>query len=184
MQVICTEIPDVKRLSLSAFEDKRGRFLRVFDAGVYAELGLGGPFVQENVSTSGPRVLRGLHFQREAPQGKLVSVLAGAVADVAVDLRIASPTFGRWVRVDLDARVPEQVWVPPGFAHGFCVLRAPAIVMYRTTTAYDPDDQWGLSWNDPDLGIEWPLLETVLSARDRALPTLAQIKNQGLLGLR
>jgi len=180
MQVTATEIPDVLRIDLRVHEDARGRFVRAFDVDACAAAGMGGSFVQENVTTSGEGVLRGLHFQQRAPQGKLVGVVMGAVFDVAVDLRVDSPTFGRWVGVGLDADQPAQVWVPPGFAHGFCVLRAPAVVVYRTTTAHDPDDQFGVRWDDPDLAISWPLEAPILSDRDRCLPTFAELRSSGL----
>jgi dTDP-4-dehydrorhamnose 3,5-epimerase len=184
MRVIPTAIPDVLRIELSSHDDVRGRFLRVFDAVAYAGHGIAGPFEQENVSTSGPDVLRGLHFQRDQPQGKLLTVVAGAIMDVAVDLRPESGAFGRWVSVELTAEQPAQVWVPPGFAHGFCVVRAPAVVVYRTTAAHDPEDQWGIRWDDPDLAIPWPVRAPVLSPRDQALPTLMDLKSGGFFAER
>jgi len=175
MKVVQTSIPGVLRLDLQAHEDARGHFVRVFDAPVYASAGIPVDFAQDNVSVSGEGVLRGLHYQRAQPQGKLLGVLHGAIFDVAVDLRRASPTFGQWVGLRLDATAPAQVWVPPGFAHGFCVLRAPAVVHYRCTTPYDPDDQQGVRWNDPALGIDWPVEAPVVSERDAALPRLGDV---------
>jgi dTDP-4-dehydrorhamnose 3,5-epimerase len=142
---------------------------------VYAEEGIPTSFAQDNVSVSSEGVLRGLHYQRAHPQGKLVGVHAGAILDVVVDLRQASPQFGQWVGITLDSEAPEQLWVPPGFAHGFCVLRAPAVVHYRCTTPYDPEDQCGVRWNDPELGIDWPVSSPVLSERDGALPLLHEV---------
>ncbi len=180
MRVLDCSIPDVKRIDMISFEDRRGQFLRLHDEAVYNGLGIVGPFAQLNASTSGPDVLRGLHFQRRLPQGKLLSVLSGAVVDVAVDVRADSPTLGRWVSTELDANRPTQIWVPPGFAHGFCVVRAPAVVVYQTTEPHDPDDQWGIRWNDPTLGIPWPTSAPVLSDRDRALPTWDEAMKRGL----
>jgi dTDP-4-dehydrorhamnose 3,5-epimerase len=165
----------VLKIELEAHTDARGRFVRVFDAPVYAAAGIPVDFAQDNVSVSGPSVLRGLHFQHRHPQGKLLGVLEGTIYDVAVDLRVGSPGFGQWVGVMLDAAKPSQVWVPPGFAHGFCVVRAPAVVHYRCTTAYDPDDQHGVRWDDPDLDIDWPVEAPVISPRDALLPRLAEL---------
>lgn len=175
MRVVQTSLPGVLRLELEAHTDARGRFVRVFDRSHYAAAGLPVDFAQDNVSVSGPGVLRGLHYQRRLPQGKLLGVLEGAIYDVAVDLRRDSPDFGKWVGVELDARKPAQIWVPEGFAHGFCVIRAPAVVHYRCTTDYDPEDQRGVRWNDPDLGIAWPVSDPLLSPRDDALPHLGEI---------
>ena len=175
MRVTQTSLPGVLKIELQAHTDARGRFVRVFDAPVYAAAGIPVDFAQDNVSVSGSGVLRGLHFQRRAPQGKLLGVLEGTIYDVAVDLRADSPGFGRWVGVMLDAAEPGQLWVPPGFAHGFCVVRAPAVVHYRCTTAYDPDDQQGVAWDDPDLGIDWPVEVPVVSPRDALLPRLAEL---------
>jgi dTDP-4-dehydrorhamnose 3,5-epimerase len=120
-------------------------------------------------------VLRGLHFQRVNPQGKLLTVLTGAVWDVAVDIRPDSPTRGEWVGVELSAETGQQIWVPPGFAHGFCVVRAPVVVQYFCTTRYDPEAQGGIRWDDPDLGITWPVDNPHLSDRDRSLSSLAEV---------
>ena len=169
LQVLPTQIADVKILECEHFEDHRGVFVRHWDAQLWEQEGIG-PFVQDNVSVSKAGVLRGLHYQTEAPQGKLVSVLSGAIFDVAVDLRMPSPTFGEWVGVTLRAGDHRQLWVPPGFAHGFCVIDGPATVHYRCTTRYLADAQAGLRWDDPQLGIEWPIDEPILSDRDRNLP--------------
>ena len=171
MRLIETAIPAVKIVELESFADHRGVFLRYWNHADWNDAGLG-PFVADNVSTSKANVLRGLHFQTVEPQGKLVSVLAGAIFDVAVDIREGSSTFGRWVGVHLRAEEPRQLWVPPGFAHGFCVTDGPATVHYRCTTHYRPDDQGGLPWDDPRLAIEWPLSSPVLSERDAEWPGL------------
>ena len=172
MNVSPTRIPDVLVLELEHFDDARGRFIRHWDANGWAERGIG-PFVQDNVSHSEPGVLRGLHFQTKAPQGKLVSVMSGRIYDVVVDIRRDSPTFGEWVSVELSAETPRQLWVPPGFAHGFCVPDGSATVHYRCTTAYEPDHQGGIRWDCPELDIRWPVSVPVLSDRDRGWPSLS-----------
>ena len=171
MHVIPTDIPDVLVLELEHFDDDRGRFIRHWDGDRWAKFGLG-PFVQDNVSHSESGVLRGLHFQTKHPQGKLVSVMAGQIYDVVVDIRPGSSTYGQWVGVELRADVPRQLWVPPGFAHGFCVPDGPATVHYRCTTPYDPDHQGGIRWDCPELAIRWPVSSPVLSDRDQKWPTL------------
>jgi dTDP-4-dehydrorhamnose 3,5-epimerase len=128
--------------------------------------------VQDNFSRSSKGILRGLHFQEPNAQGKLVQVLAGAVYDVAVDIRRGSPTFGRWVGVELSADNRRQLWVPPGFAHGFCVLSESADFHYKCTDFYSPTSEHGIAWNDPDLGIPWPVTSPLLSAKDSAAPRL------------
>jgi len=175
VKAIPTSIPGVLRLELNTHTDPRGTFTRVFDVAVYEAAGLPGVFAQDNCSVSGLGVLRGLHYQRWQPQGKLVGVLQGAIFDVVVDLRQDSPTFGHWEGLTLDAQEMSQLWVPPGLAHGFCVLRAPAVVHYRCTAPYDPEDQRGIRWNDPDLAIEWPVATPELSERDAALPQLREV---------
>lgn len=173
MRTVPTQINDVLILELEHFDDERGVFVRHWDADRWAQVGVG-PFVQDNVSTSAPGVLRGLHFQSEDPQGKLVSVLAGAIYDVAVDIRPGSSTYGQWVGVELHASMHRQLWVPPGFAHGFCVIDGPATVHYRCTSTYQPDVQGGIVWNDPTLKIAWPIKDPILSDRDRVLPFFGQ----------
>ena len=171
MQVIPTQLADVKILQCESFEDHRGVFVRHWDAAMWEQAGIG-PFVQDNVSVSLDGVLRGLHFQREDPQGKLVAVLAGAIFDVAVDIRAGSASYGQWVGVELHAGDHRQLWVPPGFAHGFCVIAGPATVHYRCTTMYRPDSQGGVRWNDPTLAIDWPIEQPVLSEGDQKQPFL------------
>jgi dTDP-4-dehydrorhamnose 3,5-epimerase len=174
VNVIETPIPGVLVVEPKVFGDERGFFLETFNAARFAEHGLPTAFVQDNHSRSARGVLRGLHYQRRSPQGKLVSVVRGEVFDVAVDIRKGSPTFGRWFGTHLREHEHRAVWVPPGFAHGFCVLSESADFLYKCTTLYDAADDRGIRWDDPALGIDWPLAEPVLSAKDRALPTLAE----------
>ncbi|ATB40562.1 dTDP-4-dehydrorhamnose 3,5-epimerase [Cystobacter fuscus] len=167
-----TALPEVLLLEPKRFGDNRGFFMEMFHAKRYAELGIPGPFVQDNFSRSSRGILRGLHFQEPHAQGKLVQVLAGAVYDVAVDIRRGSPTFGRWVGVELSADNRRQLWVPAGFAHGFCVLSESVDFHYKCTDFYSPSSEHCIAWNDPDLGIPWPVTSPVLSAKDSAAPRL------------
>lgn len=170
MNVIKTAIEDVVIIEPKVFGDERGFFLETFQAERYAEMaGIVLPFVQDNHSSSVKNVLRGLHFQKTKPQGKLVRVVRGEVFDVAVDLRKDSPTYGQWAGVYLNEENKRQFWVPPGLAHGFVVLSDVADFEYKCTDYYDPSDEGALLWNDPDVGIEWPEgIEPILSAKDRA----------------
>ncbi|MEX0619731.1 MAG: dTDP-4-dehydrorhamnose 3,5-epimerase [Pseudohongiellaceae bacterium] len=168
MKITPTAIPDVLILEPQVHGDHRGYFMETWRKSVFEELGIAAEFVQDNQSRSGQGILRGLHYQRRNPQGKLVRVLSGEIFDVAVDLRQQSPTFGQWAGVTLSADDHRQLWVPPGFAHGFYVVSSSADIMYKCTAYYAPGDEYGLRWNDPELGIDWPLVdaEPVLSARD------------------
>ncbi|GGM03131.1 dTDP-4-dehydrorhamnose 3,5-epimerase [Pseudomonas asuensis] len=167
MEVIDTIIADVKIIQPRVFGDSRGFFLETFQADRYAEqAGITLPFVQDNHSRSTRGVLRGLHFQRSRPQGKLVRCVKGEVLDVAVDIRQDSPTFGRWVAEILSEDNKRQLWVPPGLAHGFVVLSETADFEYKCTDYYDPSDEGCLIWNDPDLGIDWKMSDPQLSAKD------------------
>ncbi len=169
MRVIDTDINDVKIIEPKVFGDERGFFLETFQARRYQEsAGIKLSFVQDNYSRSTKGVLRGLHFQKNKAQGKLVRVVRGEVFDVAVDIRTNSPTFGRWVSVILSEDNKRQFWVPPGFAHGFVVLSDSADFEYKCTDYYDPSDEGCLAWNDPTLAITWPLDKPVLSAKDQA----------------
>ena len=169
MRIKPTSISDVLLIELDSFVDHRGVFVRQWDADQWAAAGLG-PFVQDNVSFSAPGVLRGLHFQMKAPQGKLLQVMHGEIFDVAVDIRDDSSTRGQWVGVHLRAGDHRQLWVPPGFAHGFAVINGPATVHYRCTTPYDSTDQHGVRWDDPSFKVDWPLKDPILSERDAELP--------------
>ena len=175
MKAIATEIPDLLIIEPKVFGDARGFFLESYNRRALAELGLEQDFVQDNHSRSAKGVLRGLHYQVQQPQGKLVRVVAGAVYDVAVDLRRSSPAFGRWAGFELSAQNQLMAWIPPGFAHGFLVLSDYAEFLYKTTDYYAPEHERSLLWNDPVLGISWPLEgEPLLSAKDRAGLRLAQ----------
>lgn len=175
MNVIETEIPGALIIEPRVFGDQRGFFLETFQARRYAEIGLPGPFVQDNHSRSAYGVLRGLHFQWKFPQGKLVFVSRGEVFDVAVDLRRDSPAFGRWVGVTLSEENHRQFYVPPGCAHGFCVLSEIADFQYKCTDYYHPEDEGSLIWNDPDIGIQWPLETPGLSDKDARAPRFSEL---------
>ncbi|MSR22706.1 MAG: dTDP-4-dehydrorhamnose 3,5-epimerase [Gemmatimonadetes bacterium] len=171
-----TEIPDVVRVRVPRFRDSRGSFGELFRSTEFRNAGIPTDFVQDNLAVSERGVLRGLHFQLPpSSQGKLVAPVEGRIFDVAVDLRRLSPTFRQWVGVELDAQELELLWVPPGFAHGYQVLSDRAHVLYKATAEYDPEREDGIRWNDPALGIRWPLPDPVTSAKDQALPTLAEI---------
>lgn len=167
MNVIDTNIAEVKIIEPKVFGDDRGFFLETFHAARYAELaGIDLPFVQDNHSRSTKGILRGLHFQKTKPQGKLVRVVSGEVFDVAVDIRRDSPTFGQWAGVILSEQNKRQFWVPPGFAHGFVVLSDTADFEYKCTDYYDPADEGAIRWDDPDLAIDWPITNPSLSDKD------------------
>lgn len=169
MQLIRTEIPDVCLIEPKVFGDERGFFYESWNKRTLAQLGLDQEFVQDNHSKSSKGVLRGLHYQIEHAQGKLVRVIAGEVFDVAVDMRRSSPTFGKWVGFTLSADDKRMAWIPPGFAHGFCVTSDSAEFLYKTTDYWYPEFECSLAWNDPALGIEWPLTGApTLAAKDAA----------------
>ena len=170
MNIIPTKIPDVLIIEPRVFEDKRGFFFESHNSKVFRDkTGVDADFVQDNHSRSSSHVLRGLHYQIQQPQGKLVRVVAGAIFDVVVDLRKSSPTFGQWFGSLISAENKQQLWVPVGFAHGFCVLSEFAEVQYKTTDYYAPQHERCIIWNDPDLAIAWPLEEApIVSAKDQA----------------
>ena len=157
------------------FRDRRGFFLETYHQRKYAEGGVAGVFVQDNHSRSVQGTLRGLHAQLRRPQGKLVRAVEGEMFDVAVDIRRGSPTFGRWVGFVLSGENFRQLWIPAGFAHGFCVLSERVHVEYKCSDYYDPGHEIGIAWNDPQVGIRWPIERPVLSAKDAAAPRLAEI---------
>ncbi|AKQ65375.1 dTDP-4-dehydrorhamnose 3,5-epimerase [Myxococcus hansupus] len=172
MKVTPLEIPDVLLLEPKVFGDDRGFFMEMFHAAKYADAGIPGPFVQDNYSRSAKGTLRGLHFQEPQAQGKLVQVLAGAVYDVAVDVRRGSPTFGKWVAAELSSENRRQLWIPAGFAHGFCVVSDSADFHYKCTALYSPETERSIVWNDPDLAIPWPAAVPLLSPKDARAPRL------------
>ena len=169
------EVPDVLLVEPDVFGDARGFFTETFHAGRYAAAGIAKPFVQDNYSFSRRGILRGLHFQLRQPQGKLVFVARGEIFDVAVDIRRSSPTFGRWVGRVLSGENHHQMYVPEGFAHGFCVLSDEVEVMYKCTALYDARDDRGIRWNDPALKIAWPVTQPQLSGKDERLPHLHEL---------
>jgi len=181
MNVIPTELPGVLIVEPRIHGDARGFFLEAWHRDRYVAAGLPGEWVQDNLSRSSRGVLRGLHLQHPDPQGKLVSVLDGEVFDVAVDLRPGSPAFGRWTGVRLSSTNHRQLFVPEGFAHGFAVLSSSALFAYKCTRAYNPRAEVGVIWNDPDIGIRWPMAEPTLSAKDAALPRLRDIPHADLV---
>ena len=172
MRVWSTELPEVMIVEPDVYRDPRGYLLETYQSQRYPELGIRASFVQDNLSCSSRGILRGLHYQLGRPQGKLVTVMQGCIFDVAVDIRVGSSTFGRWVGVELSSDDHRQIYVPEGFAHGFCVLSETAVVLYKCTDYYAPPEERGILWNCPTLGIPWPVREPVLSAKDAALPTL------------
>lgn len=176
MKVRETALSGVRVIEPTIHRDARGFFLETFHAERYAEAGIPGPFVQDNVSYSGRGVLRGLHLQVGTPQAKLVSVTRGEVFDVAADVRTGSPTFGRWVGETLSDENLHQLFIPAGFAHGFVVIREPAVLLYKCSDRYVPGDELTLRWDDPDLGIDWPVDEPIVSEKDAAGLRLAEIE--------
>ena len=167
----------------SVFEDGRGHFLEIYQTKRYQEHGVPVSFVQDNISYSKRGVLRGLHYQLGRPQGKLVCVLRGEVFDVAVDIREGSATFGQWVGITLSADNYRQVYIPEGFAHGFCVLSELAVFAYKCSDYYFPEEERGILWDDPSLAIEWPISSPQLSPKDQAFNTLRNIPPEDLPGI-
>lgn len=178
MKVIKTALPGVLIIEPKVFGDSRGFFMETFQVERYHDAGITLPFVQDNHSRSTKGVLRGLHFQRTRPQGKLVRVSRGNVYDVAVDIDPTSPTCGQYVGVELNDENQRQFWVPPGYAHGFCVLSDIADFQYKCTDFYFPEDEGGLLWNDPDIAIPWALDNPQLSEKDKLNPTLKELLSQ------
>lgn len=172
MKVTQTHLPGVLVIEPVVHGDARGFFKEIFQAERYRDLGIDHAFVQDNFSRSEKNTLRGLHFQIKKPQGKLVSCSRGAVFDVAVDIDPESETFTQWVGVELSERNHKQLWIPPGYAHGFCALTDVVDFQYKCTDFYDPTDEGGIIWNDPRLEIEWPVEAPRLSGKDEAYPTL------------
>ena len=165
-------LPEIIIIEPDVFGDDRGRFLETYQAQRYLDYGIPDRFVQDNISYSSNGVIRGLHYQLGQPQGKLVWVAQGEIYDVAVDIRKGSPSFGKWEVVILSSENHRQIYVPEGFAHGFCVISSSAIVVYKCTDYYAPKEERGISWDDPLLNIDWPIDEPVLSGKDRGYPIL------------
>ncbi|MFQ5784515.1 MAG: dTDP-4-dehydrorhamnose 3,5-epimerase [Alphaproteobacteria bacterium] len=182
MKLTEMQLPGVVLIEPDVFVDDRGYFLETYRAARYAESGVTGTFVQDNLSYSEAGVLRGLHFQNPRAQAKLVYVPAGEIFDVAVDVRRGSPTFGRWTGARLSSDNRHQLYIPVGFAHGFCVLSDGARVIYKCTDVYDPAAEVSVLWNDPDIGIDWPVRTPRLSPKDAAAPPLKAIDPQRLPG--
>lgn len=180
MKVIETSLPGCVIVEPTVFGDGRGFFFETWNAERYGQHSLPTKFVQSNVSFSSRGVLRGLHYQWPSPQGKLVSVLVGEVYDVVVDIRRGSSTFGQWAAVILSAENKRQFWIPEGFAHGFAVLSERAIFSYLCTAQYDKAADAGIRWNDPAIGIDWPVSSPLLSAKDETAPLLADIAPERL----
>jgi dTDP-4-dehydrorhamnose 3,5-epimerase len=169
-----TALPGVLVIEPRVFADDRGFFLEAFHEPRYQAAGLPAVFVQDNLSRSCRGTLRGLHFQEPNAQGKLVQVVRGKVVDVVVDVRRGSPTFRKWFAMELDGDTPKQVWIPSGFAHGFCVTSEVADFLYKCTVPYAPDCERSIRWDDPQLGIDWPVTQPLLSKKDALAPTLAE----------
>ncbi|MSR56601.1 MAG: dTDP-4-dehydrorhamnose 3,5-epimerase [Planctomycetaceae bacterium] len=172
MQFLNTDLPGVILIEPKVFADERGFFMETYHQPRFAAAGIDLPFAQDNHSRSRKGVLRGLHFQLRHPQGKLVRAVQGEIFDVAVDVRRSSPTFGRWVGTILSDANRRQMYVPPGFAHGFCVVSETAEVLYKTTDVYQPQDERSVIWNDPSIGIEWPVKAPIVSDKDQSAPFL------------
>lgn len=174
------DIPDVLLVEPQVFRDLRGHFLESWSSARYAEAGIHGPFVQDNVALSPRRTLRGLHYQHPSGQGKLVSVLSGLVFDVAVDIRRGSASFGRWIGLELTGDACRQLYIPPGFAHGYQVLSESAVFHYKCTEYYRQDVEGAILWSDEDIGIDWPLGDPILSTKDEAAPRLREVAAERL----
>jgi dTDP-4-dehydrorhamnose 3,5-epimerase len=182
MNIIATALPEVLIIEPKLFGDRRGFFLETYHFPRYAEHGIARSFVQDNMSRSSHGVLRGLHLQNPFTQGKLVTALRGRVLDVAVDVRVGSPNFGRHVAVELSEENHRQLWVPRGFAHGFAVLSETADFFYKCDEVYSPKDEISIRWDDPAIGIDWGVDNPSLSAKDAAAPLLADVKNLPIYG--
>lgn len=180
LNVVEGKLPGVVLIQPRVFPDARGFFAETYHAAKYREAGIERAFVQDNFSYSTKHVLRGLHYQRNHPQGKLVYAVQGEIFDVAVDIRRGSPTFGQWEGHTLSGENHYQLYIPEGFAHGFVVLSETAAVMYKCTDIFRADDDAGICWNDPALDIAWPVLTPELSAKDAALPFLGEVKEPDL----
>jgi len=177
------EIPEVVLIEPKVFQDGRGFFMETYKFSEFAEFGITERFVQDNHSQSKKGVIRGLHYQNPPKaQGKLVRAVVGEIFDVAVDIRRGSPTYGKWVGERLSADNKRMLYIPPGFAHGFCVLSEVAEVVYKVTEEYAPEHEAGIIWNDPDIGIRWPVAEPIISEKDASFPCLREAENRFIYG--
>jgi len=175
VSVVDEQLNEVKLIQRKAFGDERGFFSELYRKSLYEELGIGIDLVQDNHSFSGRGTIRGMHFQSFPGQAKLISVIVGTIYDVYVDIRKDSPTFGRWGGRELDAKRHEQLFIPVGFAHGFAVLSEEAHVIYKVSSDYNPETEKGFCFDDPDVGIDWPIENPILSSRDREAPLLSEV---------
>ena len=178
MRFIETALKGVVLIEIDVFPDERGHFFEISHAKKYAEGGIEAPFVQSNFSRSCRGTLRGLHYQLQQPQGKLVTVVEGTIFDVAVDIQVGSPTFGQYVCYELSVENKRQLYIPPGYAHGFCALTDTVGVVYNCTDFYSPKDERGILWSDPAIGIAWPVKQPLLSPKDAAYKTLADMAGE------
>jgi dTDP-4-dehydrorhamnose 3,5-epimerase len=183
MKVTRTRLPGVLVIDPDVYGDARGFFLETWALPRYVELGVAPTFVQDNLSRSRRGILRGLHLQHPCGQGKLVMCVHGEVFDVAVDVRVGSPTFGEWVGTVLSGENHRQIWIPPGFAHGFCVTSDVALFSYKCTEPYNRETELGIAWDDPDVGITWPLDDPSLSDKDRSFGRLRDVPRERLPSL-
>lgn len=175
MIIKTTSLEGVLIIEPDIFRDNRGFFLETFNQNRYAEYGIAPTFVQDNLSFSVKGTLRGLHFQNQHPQAKLVQAITGEVFDVAVDIRPGSDTFGRWEGIHLSDQNKRQLFIPEGFAHGFCVLSETAHFLYKCTDFYAPEDEGGIIWSDPDIAIDWPIKKPIVSDKDKQFPRLSEL---------
>jgi dTDP-4-dehydrorhamnose 3,5-epimerase len=175
MNIIKTKLQTVLILEPKVFSDERGYFLETWNSKRYEDAGISGPFVQDNISSSKKGVLRGLHYQYPQSQGKLIQVLSGEVIDVAVDIRVGSPTYGQWISEMLSETNHKQMYIPPGFAHGYCVTSETAIFAYKCNEFYNPATEHGIIWNDPELNIDWSVKEPILSTKDKNYSKLKDV---------
>ena len=180
MNIKETKLTGVLILEPKVFTDDRGYFFETWNSTRYEQAGIPGPFVQDNISFSTKGILRGLHFQYPQSQGKLIQVLSGEVEDVVVDIRAGSPTYGQWLSEVLSESNHRQMYVPPGFAHGYCVTSEAALFSYKCTDFYNPATEHGIIWNDPDIGIAWPIAQPVLSTKDAVYPRLKDLRLENL----
>ena len=180
MKIIQTDLDGVVTIEPELFKDGRGWFMETYSHRRYSEYGIVESFVQDNISFSQKGVLRGLHFQYPQPQGKLIQVLSGEVMDVVVDIRVGSPTYGQWLGEILSEANHRQMYVPPGLAHGYYTTSETALFSYKCSDFYNPATEHGIIWNDPDIGIEWPTAEPVLSPKDGVYPVLKDLRPENM----